>query len=138
MVQNGKGISGCYYKIEVTDIKEKMYCKCFVPIRIDRWFNRIWTQSEYNALLLQIYRKIGHIEGMVALLNCEEIEIINRLIDRINLLYCQPDGKRALDILDFFSQIHGDESMIQSLKDQIALYSDINVLRSRHRKNLLF
>lgn len=126
-----------YYKIEVTDIIEKMYCKCFVPIRIDRWFDRIQIQSEYNALLLQIYRKIGHIEGMVDLLNCEEIENINGLIDRINFMYCQPDRKQALDILKFFSQIHGDELLIQSLKDQITLYSDINVLRSRHRKKFI-
>ena len=128
--------AGCY-KIEVTDIIEKMYCKCYVPIRIDSWFDRIKIQSEYNALLLQIYRKIGHIEGMVALLKCEEVENINSLIDRINLMYCQSDGKRALDILNFFSPIHGDESMIQSSKDQIALYSDINVLRSRHRKKFI-
>lgn len=77
-----------YYKIEVTDIIEKMYCKCFVPIRIDSWFDRIKIQSEYNALLLQIYRKIGHIEGMVALLKYEKVENINSLIDRINLMYC--------------------------------------------------
>lgn len=126
-----------YYKIEVTDIIEKRYCKCFIPIRIDRWFDRVQMQSEYNALLMQIYRKIGHIEGMVALLNCEEVKNINSLIDRVNLMYCQPDGKRALDILNFFSQIHEDESMIQSLKDQIALYSDINVLKSRHRKKFV-
>lgn len=38
-----------YYKIEVTDIIEKRYCKCFIPIRIDRWFDRVQMQSEYNA-----------------------------------------------------------------------------------------
>ena len=43
---------------------------------------------------MQIYRKIGHIEGMVALLNCEEIENINGLIDRINFMYCQQMGSR--------------------------------------------
>ena len=127
-----------YYKIERTGILEKMYCKCFVPIRIDRWFDRVQMQSEYNALLLQIYRKIGYIEGMVTLLNYEEMENINSLIDRINLMYCQSDGKQTLDILKFFSPIHRDESVIQSKKEQIALYSDINVLRFQHRNKFIF
>ena len=133
-----KDFQAGYYKIERTGSIETMYCKCFVPISIDRWFDKVQMQSEYNALLLQIYRKIGYIEGMVTLLNYEEAEKINSLIDRINLMYCQLDGKQTLDILNFFSQIHRDESFIQYKMEQIALYSDINELRFQHRNKFIF
>lgn len=128
--------AGSYWR-ERTGITEKMYCECFVPISIDKWFDRILIKPEMNALLLQIYRKIGCIEGMAALLNREEVENINSLIDRINVMHCQPNGKKASDDMRLFTSIYGDESIVKFNKTQMALCSDINALRFQHRENFI-
>ncbi len=113
--------SGQYW-LERTDIKEKLYCGCFVPINIDKWFNRIRVKPEMNALLLQIYREIGCMEGLNALKEYGEMQDINSLIDRINVMHCQPDGKQVLDAIHFFSDIYEEESIKQDDKIQIELY----------------
>ncbi len=129
--------SGQYW-IERTDIKEKLYCECFVPVNIDKWFDRIRVKPEMNALLLQIYRKIGRMEGLTALMEYGEMQDINSLIDRINVMHCQSDGKQALDVIHFFSDIYEEESIKQDDKIQIELYSDINSLRYQHREKFIF
>lgn len=86
-----------------------------------------------NELLLQIYREIGYMEGLAALMEYGEMWDINSLIDRINVKYCQPDGKQLLDEMSFFSSIYGEETIKQDGKIQIELYSDINLIRHQHR-----
>ncbi len=129
--------SGQYW-LERTDTKEKLYCECFVPINIDKWFDRIRVKPEMNALLLPIYRKIGCMEGLTTLMEYGEMQDINSLIDRINVMHCQPGGKQALDAMHFFSDIYEEKSIEQDDKIQIELYSDINLLRHQHREKFIF
>lgn len=117
---------------------ERPYGECFVPISMDKWFDRIRVKPEMNELLLQIYRKIGYMKGLVALMEYGEMQDINSLIDRINAMHCQPDGKQAWDVVSFFSSNYGEESIKQDDKILIGLYSDINILRRQHRGKFIF
>lgn len=38
-----------------------------------------------NALLLRLYRKIGQLEGVIALMDSWELECVNNLVDRKNI-----------------------------------------------------
>ncbi|MCD7835608.1 MAG: hypothetical protein LUG83_02920 [Lachnospiraceae bacterium] len=117
--------------------KGKPYCECFVPISIDKWFERIHIKPEMNVLLQQIYRDIGRLEGLNTLLNCEEVENINRLIGRINVMHCQTDEDQSLGVMHFFSGVYEDESVMEAYRSQIVLCSDINALRFQHREKFI-
>ncbi len=121
-----------------TGILERPYCNCFVPINIDKWFDRIIVKPEMNALLLQIYQKVGRLEGLTSLMGNSEMQNINSLIDRINAMHCQPDGKQTLDAIHFFGSSYGEESDIQDGKTPIGVYGDINLLRHQHREKFIF
>lgn len=125
------------YWLEWTDKKEKPYCECFVPISIDKWFDRIHIKPEMNPLLQRIYRKIGRLEGLTALMDRGKVENINSLIGRINMMHCQTDGDQLLGVMYFFSSIYEDESVMEAYKSQIVLYSDINALRFQHREKFI-
>lgn len=89
------------YRLERTDTKEKPYCEYFVPISIDKWFDRIHIKPEMNTLLQQIYRGIGRLEGLFALMERGEAENINSLIGRINMMHCSTDGEQSLGVMFF-------------------------------------
>lgn len=133
-----KGFESGWNVNDPTGILERPYCECFVPISIDKWFDRITIKPEMNALLLQIYRKIGCMEGLAALMEYGEMQDINSSIDRNNMMHCQPDGKQALNAMHFFSSIYGEEAIKQDDKIQIGLYSDINILSCQHREKFIF
>lgn len=80
------------YWLEWTDKKEKPYCECFVPISIDKWFDRIHIKPEMNMLMQRICRKIGRLEGLTALKDRGELENINSLIGRINVMHARKMG----------------------------------------------
>lgn len=77
-----------YYFHERTGVKENLYCVCYVPISIEKWFTKIKVSSEMNAILLQLYRKIGKLEGILTLMDLQEQESVNNLIDRQNMMCC--------------------------------------------------
>lgn len=117
--------------------KEKPYCECFVPISIDKWFDRIHIKLEMNMLLQRIYQKIGRLEGLTALLEHGEVGNSSSLIGRINVMHCRTDEEQSLGVKHFFSNIYKDESVMEAYESQIMLYSDINVLRYRHREKFI-
>lgn len=73
--------AGWYYN-ERTDMKERPYLNCYMPVNIGKWFDRIQLNSEMKILLLRIYQKIGNLEGICELLDKEELENTDELIYR--------------------------------------------------------
>ncbi len=71
--------------MERTGIVEKLYCEYYVPVNVDKWYEQIKVSSEMNALLLRLYRKIGQLEGVIALMDSWELECVNNLVDRKNI-----------------------------------------------------
>ena len=95
-----------YSFLERTNIAEKPLCECYVPVSIDKWYGQIKVSSEMNALLLQIYRKIGQLEGVIELMDSWELECVNNLIDRKNIACYYKDKNQAIELTDYFDRMH--------------------------------
>lgn len=124
-----------YYFHERTGVKENLYCVCYVPISIEKWFTKIKVSSEMNAILLQLYRKIGKLEGILTLMDLQEQESVNNLIDRQNMMCCIENENHIINPADYFDRMH--EEYIQTEKEELGFFSELNHLRQAKRKKFI-
>lgn len=103
-----KDFQAGYSFLERTDITEKLLCECYVPIGIDKWYGQIKVSSEMNALLLQLYRKVGRLEGIIELMDSWELGCVNNLIDRRNIACYYKDKNQEVELTDYFGRTHDD------------------------------
>lgn len=122
---------------ERTGVVEKLYCECYVPVSIDKWYEQIKVSSEMNALLLQLYRKTGQLEGVIALMESWELECVNNLIDRKNIACYYKDKYQAIELTDYFDRMH-DNEFIQAEIKAIDFFSELNHLRRSRRTEFIF
>lgn len=126
-----------YSFLERTGIAEKLYCECYVPVSIYKWYEQIKVSSEMEALLLQLYRKIGRLEGIIALMDSCELECINNLIDRRNIGCYYKNKKQAIELTDCFDRMH-DNEFVQAEIKAIDFFSELNHLRRSRRTEFIF
>lgn len=90
-----------------------------------------------NALLLQLYRKIGQMEGVIELMDSWELECVNSLIDRMNIVCYYKDKNQAIELTDCFDRMHNNE-FIQAEIKTIDFFSELNNLRQNRRSKFIF